>query len=218
MRFAKEGWPFVVPFLAIAAVLFAFGLALSGGLALALGGGVLLFFRDPKRTFSGPAEIVTSAADGLVTRVDRVRDVDLGNQEYLRVVTFLSVFDVHVQRAPIAGTVTKSVPRAGKKLAAYRKEVDTMNQSHLTVLRGRDGQEIGVRQIVGLVARRVVPYLRVGQAVERGGLLGVIKFGSRVDVLMPGHYRPLTKVGERVRCGETPIAESWPATTAAKAQ
>jgi phosphatidylserine decarboxylase len=122
------------------------------------------------------------------------------------VITFLSVFDVHVQRAPLPGTVIASKARAGRKLAAFRADVDRVNENHLTVLRSEGGVVVGVRQIAGLLARRVVPYLRVGQSVQRGELMGVIKFGSRVDVLLPSDYQILVSVGDRVRCGETPLA------------
>lgn len=206
MRFAKEAWPFVVPFWALAGVLGVLGFLWSGGAAALLGLLVLLFFRDPQRFSASEPAIVLSAADGLVTAVDRAIDPEIDGQLRLRVVTFLSVFDVHVQRAPVAGTVAKSVPRRGKKLPAFRTDVDKANHSHLTVLRTEQGLEVGIRQIAGLVARRVVPYLRSGDRVERGDLMGVIKFGSRVDVLLPGDYRALVAVGDRVRCGETPIA------------
>jgi len=122
------------------------------------------------------------------------------------VVTFLSVFDVHVQRAPTTGEVVASHRRPGEKLAAYRPAAGERNEQHLTVLRRADGTMVGVRQIAGLVARRVVGYLREGNHVERGQLLGVIKFGSRVDLIVPENYEVLVRPGDRVRNGETPMA------------
>jgi len=206
MTFAKEAWPFVVPFVVLAAGLFAFRQDAWGAAALVLAVGMLLFFRDPRRQFDGEAEIVLSAADGLVTRVDTVEDSAVGPGRFQRVVTFLSVFDVHVQRSPVEGEVIASGLTPGKKVAAFRHDADEVNELYLTVLRRADGDLVGVKQIAGLLARRVVCYLEAGQRVERGEHLGLIKLGSRVDVLVPESYEVLVKKGDRLKNGATPIA------------
>jgi phosphatidylserine decarboxylase len=167
---------------------------------------VLLFFRDPARRSSAPADVLLAPADGKVLSVDLVEDPEVGQGKRRRVVTFLSVFDVHVQRSPTAGEVVSSHARRGQKLAAYRPEAGERNEQHLTVVRRADGTAVGVRQIAGLVARRVVGYLHEGNRVERGQLLGVIKFGSRVDLIVPENCEILVRPGDRVRNGETPMA------------
>lgn len=210
MRFAREAWPFVVPFLLLAGALAL--LRHPGWAAAAFVAGllVLLFFRDPARRYAGAEGTVLAPADGLVTLVDRVEDPEVGPGAYHRVVTFLSVFDVHTQRTPAGGEVVVSRYAAGRKVAAFKRDVDRVNERHLTVIRRPNGDLVGVRQIAGLLARRVVCYLKEGERVERGQAMGLIKFGSRVDLLVPEAYRPLVTKGERVRNGETPVAERPP--------
>ncbi len=207
MRFARESLPFVLPFLLLAGALALLrrpGWAIA---ALVAGLLVLLFFRDPARRFGGPPETVLAPADGLVTLVDRVEDPEVGPGTYHRVVTFLSVFDVHTQRTPVSGEIVVSRYTAGRKVAAFKRDVDRINQRHLTVIRRPNGDLVGVRQIAGLLARRVVCYLKEGERVERGQSMGLIKFGSRVDLLVPEGYRVLVAKGDRVRNGETAMAE-----------
>lgn len=215
MSFAKEAWPFVLPFAALAAALFTFRQPAWGWVAVVLAVGVLLFFRDPRRRFDGDAGVVLAAADGLVTRVDELADPAVGPGRYRRVVTFLSVFDVHVQRTPVEGRVITSDLTRGRKVAAFRHDAGEVNEQHLTVFERATGERVGVRQIAGLVARRVVCYLEPGREVARGEHLGLIKFGSRVDVLVPEHYEVLVKKGDRVKTGETPIARPATAPSAA---
>ena len=206
MRFAREAWPFVVPFAAAALVLLLLREPWWAAAAAVIGLLVLLFFRDPSRAFDGGSAVVVAAADGVVTAIDTVEDPLVAPGKHVRVATFLSVFDVHVQRAPIAGKVVASHAAKGRKVAAFRPDADVVNESHLTVLRGERGEVVGVRQIAGLLARRVVPYLGLGDAVRRSDHLGLIKFGSRVDVFVPPSYRILVAVGARMRAGETPLA------------
>lgn len=206
-RFAPEAWPFVLPCAGLGLLLLALGLpgwAVAAFVAAVL---LLLFFRDPRRRFEGEAAAVLSAADGLVTRVDRVEAPDVGPGAYHRVVTFLSVFDVHVQKTPAAGEVVASHHTPGRKLAAFRHEAGDVNEQHLTVIEAPDGSRVGVRQIAGLLARRVVCHLSKGEAVDRAQPMGLIKFGSRVDVLVPeALYRVQVARGDRVKNGLTVLA------------
>jgi phosphatidylserine decarboxylase len=207
MRFAPQAWPFAAP-LFLLSVLAAWWLApWVAAVGFFSTFCVLAFFRDPKRQFLGSASALVCPADGVVTAVDSVIDEEVDAQARQRVVIFLNVFNVHVQRSPCAGEVIQSLRRKGKKLAAYKEDVDRINESHLTLLRCADGSTLGVRQIAGLVARRVVPYLGVGDRVERGGRLGVIQFGSRVDILLPPSYEPKVQVGQKVRTVATLLAE-----------
>jgi phosphatidylserine decarboxylase len=206
MTFAKEAWPFVLPFVFAAAILYWVdrpGWAIA---ALIVGLAVLLFFRDPRRRYEGGVGIVLAAADGLITRIDTIEDPEIGPGRYHRIVTFLSVFDVHVQKVPAAGEVIASRYAAGKKVAAFREDAGDVNEKHLTVIRRPNGDTIGVRQIAGLLARRVVCYLKEGDQVHRGQAMGLIKFSSRVDLLVPESYTVQVKKGDRVKNGETPMA------------
>lgn len=206
MKFAKEAWPFVLPF-----VVLALGLGWLGHLRWAVAAAgtallVLLFFRDPRRSFSGPPQQIVAPTDGLVTRIDTVEDPAVGEGRFHRVVTFLSVFDVHVQKVPVSGRVLVSELTPGKKVAAFVEHADRVNENHLTVLELENGDRVGVRQIAGLVARRVVCYLQPQQRVERGDPLGIIKFGSRVDLLVPEGYDILVTEKQRLRNGATAVA------------
>jgi phosphatidylserine decarboxylase len=206
MRFAREAWPFVLPFPLLALVQLLRGRSRSAGGTLLAGAAVLLFFRDPDRRFDGEEGVVVAPADGLVTAVDTAEEPLVDAGPLRRVVTFLSVFDVHVQRVPTSGAIVSSRHRAGRKIAAFYEHADQVNESHLTVIERDGGERIGIRQIAGLLARRVVCYLTPGQSVRRGDALGLIKFGSRVDLLIPADYEVLVSKGDRLRNGETAVA------------
>jgi phosphatidylserine decarboxylase len=206
MKFAKEAWVFVLPFLFLAGLLFVLGRPGWGVAALVAGLLVLLFFRDPKRAYEGDAEYVLAPADGLITRIDTIEDPEMGPGQYHRIVTFLSVFDIHVQRVPAAGEVIASRYSRGRKVAAFREDAGDVNEKHLSLIRRPNGDLIGVRQIAGLLARRVVCYLKEGDHVHRGQSMGLIKFSSRVDLLVPASYRILVKKGDRLKNGATPVA------------
>src|ERR1700712_1853642 len=177
-----------------------------GTTALVAGLLVLLFFRDPKRGYEGEPASVLAPADGLITRVDTIEDAEIGPGRYTRIVTFLSVFDIHVQRVPAAGEVIASRYKAGRKVAAFREDAGDVNEKHLSVIRRSNGDLVGVRQIAGLLARRVVCTLKQGDRVHRGQAMGLIKFSSRVDLLVPESYQVLVKKGDRVKNGATPMA------------
>lgn len=206
MPFAKESWPFVLPFLVLAIALWLAGWRKTAAIMVLLGLAVLLFFRIPRRRPEGDPDILLSPASGHITSIEPAVDSRVGPHQYTRIVTFLSVFDVHVQRAPAAGKVIATEFRAGRKIAAFKPEAGDVNESRLTVFELASGDSIGVRQIAGLVARRVVGYLEEGDVVQRGDLIGVIKFGSRVDLLVPESYSILVKQGQRVHEGLTPMA------------
>jgi len=206
MGFAKECWPFVLPFLGLAALLFVTGqprwAVTAGALALV----VLLFFRIPHRADTPQTDAVVSPANGKVLELGTLEDPVMGPGTYRRIVIFLSVFNVHVQRAPVGGTVATSRYTPGRKLAAFDPRAGDVNEQQLTVVRRPNGDLVGIRQIAGLLARRVVTYLEVDQELTRGELIGVIKFGSRVDLLVPVSYDLQVEVGQQVVEGETIVA------------
>ena len=162
----------------------------------------LWFFRDPDREIPvGPGEIV-SPGDGVVTEADWI-ETAAGSR--FRVSVFLNVFDVHVNRAPVAGTVKAVEHREGSFLNAMKPESVVMNEQTLVVI-DAGGYEVSYKQIAGLLARRIVCAVKVGDRLERGQRVGMIKFGSRVDVLMPADAVPKVKSGTRVRGGSSILA------------
>lgn len=206
MRFAREAWVHVLPVALLAAAATLIDWWLAAALLLALAVGLLLFFRIPHAHSDAAAGVVLSAASGRVMRVEPADDAEVAAGDLTRIVTFLSIFDVHVQRAPVGGRAVATRYTRGRKVAAFRDDAGRVNEQRLTVLETPDGIRIGVRQIAGLVARRVVGYLEPGSVTRRGDLMGLIRFGSRVDVIVPADYTVLVTSGNRVHCGVTPLA------------
>jgi phosphatidylserine decarboxylase len=162
----------------------------------------LWFFRDPSRKIpTGPGQIV-SPADGVVTEAEWIETVS-GSR--LRLSIFLNVFDVHVNRSPVSGTVKVMEFREGGFMNAMNPESVLTNEQTLVVI-DAGGYEVGYKQIAGLLARRIVCTVSVGDKVERGQRVGLIKFGSRVDVLMPAEANLKVKTGSRVKGGTTVLA------------
>ena len=163
----------------------------------------LWFFRDPARAIPQAAGLVVSPADGVVTAAEVV---ETPSGRRLRLSIFLSVFNVHVNRSPIAGKVVAFEYQKGQFLNAMNRASSTENEQTLIVLDG-GGYEVSFKQIAGLLARRIVCNLKVGDVVERGQRMGLIKFGSRVDVLMPADATLTVKLGTRVSGGSTILAQ-----------
>ncbi len=164
------------------------------------------FFRDPTRAVPVEAGLVVSPADGKVTEVARIQTPD---GERIRLSIFLSVFDVHVNRSPIAGTIRDVRYQKGKYLNALNPESAEKNEQNLVTVQG-DEFEVTFKQIAGLLARRIVFRFRVGDFVERGQRVGLIKFGSRVDVVLPGHAHVRVALGQRVKGGASILADIQP--------
>jgi len=204
MRIDPAGWPFVGIGVVIAALVAAMAGSTYGVAALVLPAFFLFFFRDPERhTALGPREVV-SPADGRVM----VAGAPTGNFDpaaWQQVTIFLSPMDVHVNRMPLAGRVTSVKYHPGKFLPAYKREAGDLNE-HTEVVLDHDGHTIVVRQIVGILARRIVCRVREGDEVGAGARFGVMKFGSRMDVFVPQGSTLRVQVGDRVSAGVTVIA------------
>lgn len=169
----------------------------------------LYFFRDPNRVPPPDPTLAVAAADGVVVDV-----VELDEDEYLhrrvkRVGIFLSVFDVHINRSPIAGEIEHSVGKTGRFLDARNPASSQLNARRTWVISGPLGTVI-VRQITGAIARRICPWKQVGDQLEKGQKFGMIRFGSRTEVDFPMEAEILVKIGDRVRGGETPLARLQP--------
>jgi phosphatidylserine decarboxylase len=171
--------------------------------------GLLLFFRDPERTPPADPLALVSPADGKVICVDEAEDPCFGQGKFLRVGIFLSVLDVHVNRSPYAGTFEKTHYSAGEFLDARHLEVDLRNENQTWLLKTSRGTVL-VRQIAGLIARRIVGWKKPGDSVQTGERFGMIRFGSRTDLYFPASCTPRVQPGQRVVGGETVIA-TWPA-------
>jgi phosphatidylserine decarboxylase len=209
-----EGRKYVV--IAVA-VMLGFYFLISHLLGALLIGGVVwvaAFFRDPVRTTPRGERLVIAPADGLITMIAKVppppelRGADgLADGDYTRVSIFMSVFDVHINRAPIAGKVKRIAYVPGKFVNADLDKASEDNERQHFLIEGSEGLRIGFTQIAGLVARRILSFVREGDAVDAGQRVGLIRFGSRVDVYLPAGTSPRVLLGQRSIAGETVLAE-----------
>lgn len=166
---------------------------------------ILYFFRDPNRRFSGDPALFLSPGDGEIVDIVAEREERYLQADVIRISIFLSIVDVHVQRVPIAGQVTKVDHQPGQFLQAFKPEASDVNEYIALQLETNHGPVL-IKQIAGILARRCVNYLRPGQQVARGQRLGLIKFSSRVDIFLPRNAQLLITVGDKVYGGLTPIA------------
>ena len=195
---ASEGLPFVLPLAAATVASLVFGWELAAGIGVVLTAAVSCFFRDPQRVVPQTLGAVVSPADG------RVHEIHM-EAECRRISIFLSVTDVHVNRAPYAGKVTEVIYRPGRFVPAYRSEASRENESNRVTIDGSDAI-IGVKQIAGILARRIVCRVRPGDVLERGQRYGLIRFGSRTDLFLPADADVVARIGDKVRGGETILA------------
>jgi phosphatidylserine decarboxylase len=192
-------------------------LLISHFLGWLLAGGtiwVATFFRDPVRTTPRGDKLIVAPADGLVTMIARVpppaelRGSDgLTDGDYTRVSIFMSVFDVHINRAPISGRVRRIAYIPGKFVNADLDKASEDNERQHMLIENSDGLRIAFTQIAGLVARRILSFVREGDVVDAGQRIGLIRFGSRVDVYLPAGTAPKVLLGQRTIAGETVLAE-----------
>lgn len=203
---ASEGWLFIGPLAVATALLFAFGLRTPGYAALVLTLFVLFFFRDPERPTPAGQGVVVSPADGRVIVVKDVFEPDYLKQDVKQISIFLSVFNVHVNRVPAGGTVELVKYHPGKFLAAWNDKASTDNEQTAMVI-SSGGNKVLVKQIAGLIARRIVCYAKDGDAVRTGERYGLIRFGSRVDLFLPKNAAVRVKVGDRVKGARDIIGE-----------
>ena len=213
MRFpiAKESFPFLLPplLLAIALLLFPqtrFGLWfwICAVLAFCVAG----FFRDPEREIPQGDNLIICPADGKIIKIEETRYPALGDDTYLQVSIFMSVFNVHINRAPLSGTVEQVIYNPGKFLAAFEDKASLLNEQNSVILAATiNGKPIKilVKQIAGLIARRIVCYAKPGMTYERGQRFGLIRFGSRVDLILPKETVLHITLNEVVKGGVTII-------------
>jgi len=202
----KEGYYFGLPLLLLGAVAYLAQWTIVAVVLVCLALFVFSFFRDPNRVIPVEPGAIVSPGDG---RVVVVTDEEDAGRQGKRISVFLAVWNVHVNRAPAAGVITKLEYRPGKFLAAMRERASVENEQNVFTL-STDAGEMVFKQIAGLIARRVVSWKKQGERVARGERIGLVRFGSRVDVWVPKDAEILVKLGENVKGGSSVLAR-WPA-------
>ncbi len=208
----REGYPFIAIGVVVTLVLWAFGTWVGWIFAL-ITAWVTYFFRDPTRVTPVGADLVVSGADGRISSVSRVvppKELDLGTAPLPRVSVFMNVVNVHVNRAPVGGRIERIVYTPGKFVNAELDKASEDNERNALVLETPQAKLVGVVQIAGLVARRIVCFVEEGGRVEPGQRIGLIRFGSRVDHYLPDDAEILCQVGQTATAGETVIASLGP--------
>lgn len=206
----REGWKFVAIAAAITLVLYWFDLELLALLALVLTLWCAYFFRDPERVTPLRQGLVISPADGRVSAIESVvppPELDLPREPFTRISVFMNVFDVHINRSPVDARIAHIAYVPGKFLNAELDKASLDNERQALTLELEDGRKIGVVQIAGLVARRIVKFVDDGDMLKAGERFGLIRFGSRVDVYLPKGVSIFAVVGQRAIAGETVLAD-----------
>ena len=204
-----EGWRFVAIFAAITLLLFWLWEPL-GWLGVLLTIWCYYFFRDPVRSVPQGEGLILSPADGVISLIEPAvppPELGLGPESLLRVSVFMSVFNCHVNRMPIAGKIAAIAYRPGKFVSASLDKASSDNERNSLAIEMADGRKLVVVQIAGLVARRIVCWARVGQGLRGGDRFGLIRFGSRLDVYLPAGVAPLVALGQTMIAGETVLAD-----------
>ncbi len=206
MPIAREGWPLVLVLLGLAVLLFLLRWPWTGGVFLALGLFTAFFFRDPDRSVPADPRLVLSPADGKVIVAGPAPAGNPLGEGATQVSVFLSIFDVHVNRSPVGGRISRVEYHEGEFLPAFQDKASLANEQNSVTI--EDGtRSVSFKQIAGLIARRIVFKKKVGDTVAAGERVGMIKFGSRVDVFLPRDVALRVKVGDRVVAGVSALGE-----------
>ena len=212
MKFAKDGVPVIIAMLFLALILITIGWLLNNTFSILLylagiitGGFTLFFFRDPERTIPN-GDFILAPADGKVISIEPVREEKYLCSTAQQITIFLSLWDVHVNRYPVSGTVEYVAYYPGKYLVAWHPKASSLNERAEFGISHPSGLRIFYRQITGLVARRIVFYTKEGDEVTAGERFGLMKFGSRMDILVPSDMEIMVQKGDKTVGGETIIA------------
>lgn len=207
----REGYPFIGIFAAVTLVLFLLWAPL-GWLGVVLTVWCYYFFRDPARHTPVREGLIVSPADGIVSLIEAAApppELNMGSTPMTRVSVFMNVFNCHVNRLPIAGTISAVSYRPGKFLSAELDKASVDNERNSVAVQMEDGRKLAVVQIAGLVARRIVCEVKQGDELRTGERFGMIRFGSRLDVYLPDGVVPLVSLGQTMVAGETVIADTF---------
>ncbi len=202
---AREGLPFLIPFALITVFFVAMGWNLLTFLGILCTLFVAYFFRNPKRKIPALENIILSPADGKIIHVGECEEDRFLKERVLKVSIFMSVFDVHLNRAPASGKVLEKDYIPGRFLVASVEKSSLLNEQNALILETEDRLRILLIQIAGFVARRIVCYAKAEDTLRRGEIFGLIRFGSRVDLYLPTAVKPLVRVGQHVKGGESII-------------
>jgi len=203
---AREGWPFLAGSFVIAILATIFGGCVLSVLTWIVALFVLQFFRDPAREIPQQARAVLSPADGRIVKVERTRDEYL-QRDAIKVSVFMNVFNVHSNRSPVDGVVQQIWYNPGKFVNADLDKASTENERNAIWLKTADGQDVTSVQVAGLIARRILCYVKAGDQLARGQRYGFIRFGSRVDVYLPLTATVKVAIGDKVSATTTILAE-----------
>jgi phosphatidylserine decarboxylase len=202
---AKEGLPFLIPAVLLTVILGGMGWKIWMSLGILLSLFIAYFFRNPKRKIPNLQNIILSPADGKIIHVGEFKEDRFLKEKSLKVSIFMSLFDVHLNRAPISGKVLERNYSPGKFLVANVEKSSLLNEQNAVILETEDRFRILLIQIAGFVARRIVCYAKAGDTLRKGEIFGLIRFGSRVDLYLPPEVKPIVRVGQHVKGGESII-------------
>jgi phosphatidylserine decarboxylase len=206
---AKEGLRLIIPSFILSLVLFFIQYSvlttILAVIVLIFCFFCLYFFRNPKRHTQVCLEHLISPADGTVTEIKNMTETEFIGGECIRISIFMSPLDVHVNRAPCEGRIAKVLHISGEFAVAFKKDIDKENERN-NILIEHGGEKILVVQIAGFLARRIIPYIKETDLVKQGDPIGIIAFGSRVDIYFPQMYEPVVKLQEKVKAGLTVVA------------
>jgi phosphatidylserine decarboxylase len=202
---AHEGYPFIIVSFVITIILAFLGILWLFGLLVLITFFIVWFFRNPERHFLEEEKVVISPADGKVIKMEDVEMNGVIAGRLKKISIFMNIFSVHVNRAPYAGKIAAINYHEGKFFSANLDKASLDNERNDINIRTESGCSIWAVQIAGLIARRIVCWVKAGDTVKKGERIGLIRFGSRVDVYLPEDSRLAVKIGEKVRAGETPL-------------
>jgi len=202
---AIEGLPFLIPMVLLTGILGILGWKVWMSLGILLSLFIAYFFRNPKREIPNLQNIILSPADGKVIHVGECEEDRFLKEKALKVSIFMSLFDVHLNRAPVSGKVLEKKYLPGQFLVASVEKSSLLNEQNAMILETEDRIKILLIQIAGLVARRIVCYAKAGDLLRKGEIFGLIRFGSRVDLYLPPEVKPIVRVGQHVKGGESII-------------
>jgi phosphatidylserine decarboxylase len=202
---AKEGLPFLIPIVLLTVILGMMGWRVWMSLGILFSLFVAYFFRNPRREIPKLQNIILSPADGRIVDVGECEEGRFLKEKVLKVSIFMSLFDVHLNRVPISGKVLERNYLPGRFFVASVEKSSLLNEQNAVILETEDRMKILLIQIAGFVARRIVCYAKTGDTLRKGEIFGLIRFGSRVDLYLPPAVKPIVRVGQHVKGGESII-------------
>ena len=202
---AKEGLPFFIPMALFTVILGILGWTIWMYLGILLSLFIAYFFRNPRREIPNLQNVILSPADGKIVHVGECEEDRFLKEKALKISIFMSLFDVHLNRAPVSGTILAEKYIPGRFLLANVEKSSLLNEQNAMVLETEDRFKILLVQIAGFVARRIVCYAKAGDILRKGQIFGLIRFGSRVDLYLPPEVKPIVRVGQHVKGGESII-------------